>query len=72
MRPYWMPVSVSYSFWEIGPIPPSPTWTSSFSRQKAPTGLMTAAVPEPKASLMWPLRAVSMTSSMEIRRSCTS
>lgn len=53
-------------------MPPSPTWTSSFSRQKAPTGLMTAAVPEPKASLMWPLRAVSMTSSMEIRRSCTS
>ena len=46
-----MPVRVSYSFWLIWPIPPSPTVTFSSRRARVPTGLITAAVVSPVGHL---------------------
>ena len=50
-----------------GPVPPSPTVQSWLLERTEPTGVMTAAVPQAKTSVISPLALPSRHSSVEIR-----
>src|SRR5262249_10105614 len=69
LRPYWMPTSSSRSIAVTGPAAPSATAQSPPALRAAPIGVMTAAVPQAKTSVISPAAQPSLQSSAEIRPS---
>jgi hypothetical protein len=70
--PRWMSVSIVRKRVPTGPGCPSPITTSPPWYRTRPIGVITAAVPQPKTSLIRPSAAPSRHSSQETRRSVIS
>lgn len=65
--PVWIASSFSRSFMVISPAPPSPTFHSPRADLTSPTGVITAAVPQAKTSLIEPSALLARHSSVVIR-----